>query len=94
MHPLLLEHTVVLLIETKLALFSVISNEHSPQVMGFLRAAVKFTKPELLHQEEDGSVQAFRGEAYEIHQIKLQHVKICEECQEVFLNPAVDLAEG
>lgn len=53
------------------------------------------TKPELLHQEEDGLVQAFRGGgACDIHQIELQHVKKCEECQEMFLNPAVDFAEG
>lgn len=43
--------------------------------MRLLKAAVKFTKPELLCQEEEGSVQAFRGEAYDTHQIKLQHVK-------------------
>lgn len=43
--------------------------------MRFLRAAVAFTKPELLCQEEKGSVQAFWGEAYDTHQIKLRHVK-------------------
>jgi len=43
--------------------------------MRFLRATVKFLKPKLLCQEEDGSVQAFREKAYDIHQIKLQHVK-------------------
>lgn len=76
-------------------IYSVFSNfKHSPQVMRFLRAAAKFMNPELLCQEEDGSLQAFRGEAYDIHQIKLQHVKKCKECQEMFLNPEVDLAEG
>lgn len=43
--------------------------------MRFLRAAVKFTKPELLCEEEERLVQAFWGEAYDTHQLKLQHVK-------------------
>lgn len=72
MQPLLLECTVVLPIKAKLILFLIISNA---ALKRFLRAAVKFTKPELLRQEEDGLVQAFWGKAYDIHQIKLQHIK-------------------
>lgn len=55
--------------------------------MRFLRAAVKFTKPELLCQEEEGSVQAFWGEAYDTHQIKLQHVKKMQRMPGTVLEP-------
>jgi len=62
-------------------------------VITFLKDAVRLLSLELLCQEEDGLVQAFRRETCDVHQIKLQHVKKCEECQEMFLNCTVD-AEG